>query len=141
MEVYPKNEYIITAGEIAREMYFIEKGVIEIRGVNQELLNTLKQGQNFGEMALLDESNPVRMANAVSQTMVSLAVLTKKDFDSICEFVPKFREQMMQLSQSRMVMNKQTYENLKLKVKPINQDLEVIQEASDSAISVRDQKL
>jgi signal-transduction protein with cAMP-binding, CBS, and nucleotidyltransferase domain len=42
MEVYPKNEYIITAGEIAREMYFIEKGVIEIRGVNQELLNTLK---------------------------------------------------------------------------------------------------
>jgi translation elongation factor P/translation initiation factor 5A len=40
-----------------------------------------------------------------------------------------------------MVMNKQTYENLKLKVKPINQDLEVIQEASDSAISVRDQKL
>ena len=138
MEVYPKNEYIITAGEIAREMYFIEKGVIEIRGVNQELLNTLKQGQNFGEMALLDESNPVRMANAVSQTMVSLAVLTKKDFNSICKFVPKFREQMMQLSQSRMVMNKQTYENLKLKVKAINQGLEVIQEASDSAISVRE---
>ena len=95
MKIYPKNEYIITAGEIAKEMYFIEKGAIEIRGVNHELLNTLKQGQNFGEMALLDESNPVRMANAVSQTMVSLAVLTKKDFDSICEFVPKFREQMM----------------------------------------------
>jgi signal-transduction protein with cAMP-binding, CBS, and nucleotidyltransferase domain len=66
LEIYPKNEYIITAGEIAREMYFIEKGIIEIRGVNHELLNTLKQGQNFGEMALLDESNPIRMANAVS---------------------------------------------------------------------------
>jgi len=95
MEIYPKNEYIITAGEIAKEMYFIDKGVIEIRGVNHELLNTLKQGQNFGEMALLDKSNPIRMATAVSQTMVSLAVLKKKDFDSICEFVPKFREQMM----------------------------------------------
>jgi translation elongation factor P/translation initiation factor 5A len=35
-------------------------------------------------------------------------------------------------------MNKQTYENLKLKVKAINQGLEVIQEASDSAISVRE---
>jgi hypothetical protein len=65
-------------------------------------------------MALLDENNPVRMANAVSQTIVSLAVITKKNFDSICEFVPKFREQMMKLSQSRMVMNKRTYENLEL---------------------------
>lgn len=95
IQIYPKNVYIITAGEIAKEMYFIEKGVIEIRGVNNELLNTLKQGQNFGEMALLVESNPIRMANAVSQTIASLAVLTKEDFDKLCEFVPKFREQMM----------------------------------------------
>ena len=106
LKIYPKNEYIITAGEIAREMYFIVKGVIEIRGVNHELLNTLKQGQNFGEMALLDESNPLRKANAVSQTNVSLAVITKRDFDSICEGFPTFRTYMIKMSQSRMDMNK-----------------------------------
>ena len=106
LRIYPKNEYIITAGEIAKEMYFIVKGVIEIRGVNHELLNTLKQGQNFGEMALLDESNPLRKANAVSQTNVSLAVLTKRDFDSICEGFPTFRTYMIKMSQSRMDMNK-----------------------------------
>jgi signal-transduction protein with cAMP-binding, CBS, and nucleotidyltransferase domain len=42
MVVYPRNEYIITAGEIAEEMYFIVKGVVEIRDPNNEVLNTLK---------------------------------------------------------------------------------------------------
>jgi signal-transduction protein with cAMP-binding, CBS, and nucleotidyltransferase domain len=34
LEIYPQNEYIITAGEIGSEMYFIVKGVVEIRSVN-----------------------------------------------------------------------------------------------------------
>jgi signal-transduction protein with cAMP-binding, CBS, and nucleotidyltransferase domain len=66
MSVYPAYEYIITAGEIANEMYFIVKGVVEIRSTENEVLNTLKQGQNFGEMALLGSGNNVRMAHAVS---------------------------------------------------------------------------
>ena len=31
LTVFPRHEYIITAGEIAEEMYFIVKGVVEIR--------------------------------------------------------------------------------------------------------------
>ena len=45
------------------------------------------------------------------------------------------------MSQTRMDMNKKTYENLQLEVKPVKLDLEVIQEASESVISARELKL
>jgi signal-transduction protein with cAMP-binding, CBS, and nucleotidyltransferase domain len=89
--VYPQYEYIITAGEVADEMYFIVQGVVEIRDTNNAVINTLRPGQHFGEMALLNPHNRVRMAHAVSQTMVSLAVLTRQNFVSICEYFPSFK--------------------------------------------------
>lgn len=103
--VYPAYEYIITAGEIAEEMYFIIKGVVEIRGKNNDILNTLKQGQNFGEMALLDPKNRIRMANAVSLTMVTLAVLTKANFDKICLYFPSFHRKIEMMVLLRKSMN------------------------------------
>jgi len=112
--VYPRYEYIITAGEIAEEMYFIVKGVVEIRDLNNEVLNTLKQGQNFGEMALLNENHPVRMAHAVSQTIVSLAVLTKENFRSICELYPEFLMKMSKMAKFRINMNKKIQEHRRI---------------------------
>jgi signal-transduction protein with cAMP-binding, CBS, and nucleotidyltransferase domain len=112
-------------------MYFIVKGVVEIRDQENEVLNTLKQGQNFGEMALLNESNPVRMAHAVSQTMVSLAVLTKEDFRSICEFYPEFRMKMSKMVKFRINMNRKIQEHRRISLNGVtapgvNRALEVI---------------
>lgn len=90
IRVYPRFEYIITAGAVADEMYFIIKGVVEIRNQSNDLIATLKQGQNFGEMALLDDSTPLRSAHAISQTMVSLAVLTKENVNKLCNIFPSF---------------------------------------------------
>jgi CRP-like cAMP-binding protein len=56
-------------------------------------------------MALLDDSNPLRSANAVSQTMVSLAVLTKEDFRSICELFPAFHHKIILMVKLRKYMN------------------------------------
>ena len=68
MVIYPRFEYIITVGEIADEMYFIVRGVVEIRTRDNTVLATLKAGQNFGEMALLKKPavDSLRMANAVA---------------------------------------------------------------------------
>ena len=44
MVIYPRFEYIITVGEIADEMYFIVRGVVEIRTRDNTVLATLKAG-------------------------------------------------------------------------------------------------
>ena len=42
IRVYPRFEYIITEGELAEEMYFIIKGVVEIRSHSNDIIATLK---------------------------------------------------------------------------------------------------
>ena len=106
IRVYPRYEYIITAGEVAEEMFFIIKGVVEIRSQSNDLIATLKQGQNFGEMALLDDSNPLRSAHAISQTMVSLAVLTKDKVDELCKIFPAFKKKLMMMIMIRKDINR-----------------------------------
>jgi len=69
-------------------MYFIVKGICRVLNDEGVELAILKQGQNFGEMALLDASSPLRNASVVSITKCSLAVLTKADFELICEMYP-----------------------------------------------------
>ena len=39
-------------------------------------------------MALLDAEMPLRRANVISMTTVSLAVLTVEDYDYVCEVYP-----------------------------------------------------
>jgi hypothetical protein len=101
-------------------------------------------------MALLNENNPVRMAHAVSQTMVSLAVLTKENFRSICEFYPEFRMKISKMVKFRINMNKKIQEHRRtslnaLTVPGANRALEVIQEADslndESVMTYREQKL
>jgi CRP-like cAMP-binding protein len=44
MVSYPKFEYIILKGEIADSMYFIVKGIVEVRSEEDEVIATLKHG-------------------------------------------------------------------------------------------------
>ena len=92
--IIPKNEYIIRAGQVAEEMFFIVKGICRVYNADSVELANLRQGQNFGEMALLDPNNPLRNASIVSVTKCSLAVLTKADFDLICNTYPAFKKKI-----------------------------------------------
>lgn len=58
--VIPKSEYVIRAGAVAEEMFFIVKGFCRVLTQDGKELALLKQGQNFGEMALLDKESPLR---------------------------------------------------------------------------------
>jgi CRP-like cAMP-binding protein len=58
--VYPSQEFIYTAGEVADEMYFIIKGVVEIRNEQDQVIAILKKGQSFGEKAVTEGRNSVR---------------------------------------------------------------------------------
>lgn len=82
--MFPKGEYIIRAGELADEMYFIVSGYCKVVTEDGHELAVLKHGQNFGEMALLKQDAPKRGASVISITKISLAVLTLSNFKLIC---------------------------------------------------------
>lgn len=148
IRVYPRFEYIITAGSVADEMYFIIKGVVEIRNQSNDLIATLKQGQNFGEMALLDDSTPLRSAHAISQTMVSLAVLTKENVNKLCNIFPSFAKQLATMIEQRKAMNRRLLAEEKEKKallalsnrSAIKLGLEVIQELRESGWNSHEDK-
>ena len=103
--IIPKNERIIRAGEVAEEMFFIVKGFCKVIKEDGLELATLKQGQNFGEMALLDPKNPLRTASVLSLTKCSLAILTRADFEHIGEMYPAFKEKIFDLVRKRKMAN------------------------------------
>ena len=88
-------------------MFFIVKGFCKVIKADGFELATLKSGQNFGEMALLDPKNPLRSASVVSLTKCSLAVLTRADFELICKMYPAFKDKIFELVRKRKMSNSQ----------------------------------
>jgi len=97
IKVFPKGEYIVTVDELADEMYFIIKGLVKVTKADGQELAQLKQGDNFGEMALLNTKMPIRKASVVSMTKVSTAVLTLENFNLICQMYPSFQRNIAEL--------------------------------------------
>ena len=76
----PSEEKIFNDGDIGDSMYFIVKGDIKILKGDLELV-TLKKGDYFGEMALLDGES--RSADAVTASDSILLRLDANDFEKI----------------------------------------------------------
>jgi CRP-like cAMP-binding protein len=78
-KLFIPNVYITKEGNLGNEMYFIVKGKLSviIEGLH---INTLQDGQFFGEIALLLKSSR-RTASVKTKSFVDLFYLTKWDFD------------------------------------------------------------
>jgi Na+/H+ antiporter NhaC len=50
---YQHNAYICRAGDASSAMYFIEDGVLNVRGSRNEVINELQPGRYFGEIAAI----------------------------------------------------------------------------------------
>jgi Na+/H+ antiporter NhaC len=50
---YRHNAYICRAGDVSSGMYFIEDGVLNVRGSRNEIINELQPGHYFGEIAAI----------------------------------------------------------------------------------------
>tara|TARA_B100000925_G_scaffold149328_1_gene112081 strand:+ start:3426 stop:4703 length:1278 start_codon:yes stop_codon:yes gene_type:complete len=83
---YSPGQKIITEGEIGKELFIINHGIVEVRKAD-ELILQLDDGKYFGEMALLQEIN--RTADVVALNYVDLYTLEK---DSFMELIKKFPE-------------------------------------------------
>ena len=79
-EVFEKGQYVVSEGDLGKELYIIIKGEIEVvKGGNR--IDVMKSGGSFGEMAIID-SQP-RSADVIAMSDVLLLKMERDDFHEI----------------------------------------------------------
>ncbi|MDR0442319.1 MAG: Crp/Fnr family transcriptional regulator [Treponema sp.] len=82
--VYPKNTMIFSEGEPGEEVFIIKKGMVKISKIadnNEILLAILKDGDIFGEMALLESKR--RGACAIAYEDCRIMVVNQANFEHL----------------------------------------------------------
>jgi CRP/FNR family cyclic AMP-dependent transcriptional regulator len=93
------GETIFKEGELAKELYVIKSGQVEIH-LGNRLLDTLEASDIFGEMALIDAAP--RSATAIAKTDVALVPISKKDFLALVGRAPTFALDVMTMLTRRL---------------------------------------
>ena len=79
---YNAGDIIFNAGSIALEMFVIKSGEVEII-YNEQVLETLKEGDIFGEMALIDDKP--RSATAIAKVDCKIVPIDKERFSFLIQ--------------------------------------------------------
>ena len=92
-EFVQANEVVFRQGSEADKFYLIEKGKVKVirwEGSRQEIINFLREGDFFGEKALVEEG--VRYADIVCLTDCHFFTLGKSDFQKLILKSPKLKK-------------------------------------------------
>jgi glucose-6-phosphate 1-dehydrogenase len=93
------GEAIIKKGDLGKEMYLICRGEVEVLDGSGKSVKTLKDGDFFGEIALL-MSTP-RTATIRTKTACDFFVLSRADFARILRDHPQFLDTMQAVAKER----------------------------------------
>jgi glucose-6-phosphate 1-dehydrogenase len=93
------GETIVRKGEPGLEMYMISRGECEVLDSSGEAKIIMREGDAFGEIALL-LAEP-RTATVRAKTMCDLFVLDKADFSRILHEQPKFAQAIKEIALER----------------------------------------
>ncbi len=96
---YDTGKTIFKVGDIGDLMYVILEGEVNIF-IHGTLVTTLKVGDVFGEMALID--NHVRSATAVAKTYVKVVPINQKRFVFLVQQTPYFAIELMSIISDRV---------------------------------------
>jgi CRP-like cAMP-binding protein len=88
------DEVIFREGHKGEELYVIKSGIVEIHG-GQRVLAILKEGDFFGEMALIDPAP--RSASAIAKTDVQLIPISEKQFTELVTETPAFALDLLRI--------------------------------------------
>jgi len=100
-QVFAPGEFIIRYGDIGKEMYFINRGVVEVCAEDgNTVFNVLSDGSFFGEYALLFSQK--RTASVRSVGYCDLFMLTREDFRRVLEDFPEFALAMRKVGIKRV---------------------------------------
>lgn len=79
---YPANTVLINEGDQTDSMYVILKGEVKVYACDESgkevILNILRSGEFFGELALLDDAP--RSASVITLTPIKVLMISKTDF-------------------------------------------------------------
>jgi len=95
----PAGRSIFFTGQTGDVMYVVIEGEVEIM-VNNQLVETIREGGIFGEMALLDEEP--RSADAIAKTDCKLATVNEKRFLYLVHNTPYFSIEIMRVMANRL---------------------------------------
>ena len=102
---FQKGSIIFSEGDPGDEMYAVVEGEVEIR-VNSASVHVVKEGEVFGEMAMIDKKP--RSASAVAITDCKLVVINEQRFNFLLQQTPMFVTQIMKVMADRLrLMNKE----------------------------------
>ncbi|KAK9863077.1 hypothetical protein WJX84_002556 [Apatococcus fuscideae] len=98
-QVHLKGDLVCREGEIAREMYFIKSGTVQVQ-LHDRPVTLLKKGSYFGEIGLLRTAR--RNASVRAMTDCDLFVLTKEGFDEVMKEYPQMSKAMDLVAEHRI---------------------------------------
>eukprot|EP00760_Papus_ankaliazontas_P036180 PhM_4_TR8237/c0_g1_i1/m.60372 len=91
---------IIVSGEVGECMYFLVHGLADVCIGSGLVVATLRRGDFFGEVALLD-SDSKRKATVTALTYCDLLCLHRQHFDDVASRFPQFAESIQQVREAR----------------------------------------
>ena len=108
-QIFQPNSTIVRQGERGDKFYILLNGradvYINMPGGSELLVNQLKPGQYFGEMALLGGGVRSATVRASDEEPVSVAALNEKAFNSLINDSRSLREELMGLVERRNTYN------------------------------------
>lgn len=87
---YAKGDVIISEGIVSNNAYIIISGKVQVTKKLEKktvLINTLKEGDVFGEMGLI--SKTVRSANVTALGDVTIGIIDREIFDNLIKGLPE----------------------------------------------------
>jgi NADH:ubiquinone reductase (H+-translocating) len=103
---FQAGDVVFQQGDLGDSVYVIQEGecdVLREENGEQKLLATLKAGEYFGEMAVLTDQS--RNATIQARTAMDVLIISKRDFDKLCQSVPAFDEVFRELAKRRASAN------------------------------------
>ena len=104
--VYTPGDVIIHHGETGTNMYLINRGEVEVLDPDQGCVATLREGEYFGELALLDPDRP-RQADVVAKTFCVLSMIDAETFSLVLRRFPEFANHVRQVAATRLAESDQ----------------------------------
>ncbi|MDO8549988.1 MAG: cyclic nucleotide-binding domain-containing protein, partial [Ignavibacteria bacterium] len=99
--VYTPGDYIFKEGDRGNEMYFLIKGKLKVlTGDESKVLNTLSDGDFFGELALF--RNEIRMATVQAITYCDIYTLNKEVFEHVLNNYPEISSHIRKIAEKRL---------------------------------------
>lgn len=100
-EVFTPGTYVFKAGDVGRHLYFINQGQVEVISPDgTTIYNTLKDGDFFGEIALL--SSQPRTASVRTLDYCDMYTIDRETFEKVINQYPDFAEKIREIAKTRL---------------------------------------